>query len=72
LNDDINLAVPEGTPVKAAEDAVVSYAGSGLAGDGNLVLIRHFPQELTMNSRFQGKSNNQVEHKSYLSSPACY
>jgi len=40
-NDGINLAVPEGTPVKAAEDGVVSYAGNGLAGDGNLVLIRH-------------------------------
>jgi LysM repeat protein len=40
-NDGINLAVPEGTPVKAAEDGVVSYAGNGLAGDGNLVLISH-------------------------------
>jgi LysM repeat protein len=40
-NDGINLAVPEGTPVKAAEDGVVSYAGNGLAGDGNLILIRH-------------------------------
>ena len=26
-NDGINLAVPEGTPVKAAEDGVVAYAG---------------------------------------------
>jgi murein DD-endopeptidase MepM/ murein hydrolase activator NlpD len=40
-NDGINLAVPEGTPVKAAEDGVVSYAGNGLASNGNLVLIRH-------------------------------
>ena len=40
-NDGINLAVPEGTPVKAADDGVVSYAGNGLAGAGNLVLIRH-------------------------------
>ncbi len=40
-NDGINLAVPEGTPVKAAEDGVVAYAGSELKGYGNLVLIRH-------------------------------
>jgi murein DD-endopeptidase MepM/ murein hydrolase activator NlpD len=40
-NDGINLAVPEGTPVKAAEDGIVSYAGNGFKGHGNLVLIRH-------------------------------
>mgnify|MGYP001559651740 CR=1 FL=1 len=40
-NDGINLAVPEGTPIKAAEDGVVAYAGSELKGYGNLVLIRH-------------------------------
>ncbi|MGB3272041.1 MAG: peptidoglycan DD-metalloendopeptidase family protein [Xanthobacteraceae bacterium] len=40
-NDGINVAVPEGTPVKAAEDGVVAYAGSELKGYGNLVLIRH-------------------------------
>jgi murein DD-endopeptidase MepM/ murein hydrolase activator NlpD len=40
-NDGINLAVPEGTPVKAAEDGVVTYAGSELKGYGNLVLVRH-------------------------------
>ena len=40
-NDGINLAVPEGTPVKAAEDGVVTYAGNELKGYGNLVLVRH-------------------------------
>jgi murein DD-endopeptidase MepM/ murein hydrolase activator NlpD len=40
-NDGINLAVPEGSPVKAAEDGIVSYAGNGFKGHGNLVLIRH-------------------------------
>jgi len=40
-NDGINLAVPEGTPVKAAEDGVVAYSGNELKGYGNLVLIRH-------------------------------
>jgi murein DD-endopeptidase MepM/ murein hydrolase activator NlpD len=40
-NDGINLAVPEGTPVKAAEDGLVAYAGNELKGYGNLVLVRH-------------------------------
>ena len=40
-NDGINLAVPEGTPIKAAEDGVVAYAGNELKGYGNLVLVRH-------------------------------
>jgi murein DD-endopeptidase MepM/ murein hydrolase activator NlpD len=40
-NDGINLAVPEGTPIKAADNGVVAYAGNELKGYGNLVLIRH-------------------------------
>ncbi len=40
-NDGINLAVPEGTSVKAAEDGVVIYSGNELKGYGNLVLVRH-------------------------------
>jgi murein DD-endopeptidase MepM/ murein hydrolase activator NlpD len=40
-NEGINIAVPEGTPVKAAESGVVAYSGSELKGYGNLVLIRH-------------------------------
>lgn len=40
-NDGINISVPEGTPVKAAEEGTVAYSGSELKGYGNLVLIRH-------------------------------
>jgi murein DD-endopeptidase MepM/ murein hydrolase activator NlpD len=40
-NAGIDIAVPEGTPVKAAESGVVAYAGSELKNLGNLVLIRH-------------------------------
>jgi murein DD-endopeptidase MepM/ murein hydrolase activator NlpD len=40
-NDGINLSVPEGTVIKAAEDGVVAYAGNELKGYGNLVLVRH-------------------------------
>lgn len=37
----INIAAPEGTPVKAAENGTVIYVGSGVEGYGNLILIRH-------------------------------
>ena len=40
-NDGFNIAVPENTPIKAAEDGIVAYAGNELKGYGNLVLIRH-------------------------------
>lgn len=40
-NEGINIAVPEGTDVRAAEAGVVAYAGNELKGYGNLVLIRH-------------------------------
>ena len=40
-NDGINIKAPRGTPVKAAENGVVVYAGNALKGSGNLVILRH-------------------------------
>lgn len=40
-NDGIDIAVPVGTPVKAAENGVVIYSGDGLKEFGNTVLVRH-------------------------------
>ncbi len=40
-NDGINLSVPLGTSVHAAESGTVAYAGSELKGYGNLILLRH-------------------------------
>ena len=40
-NDGINISVPAGTSVRAAENGVVVYSGDGLKGYGNLVLIKH-------------------------------
>jgi len=40
-NAGINIALPENTPVKAAEDGIVSYAGNELTAYGNLVQVRH-------------------------------
>lgn len=62
-NDGINLAVPEGTTVRAAEDGVVAYAGSELKGYGNLVLVRHangFVTAYAHNSEVMVKRNDQV------------
>jgi murein DD-endopeptidase MepM/ murein hydrolase activator NlpD len=39
--DGIAIAVPEGTPVKAAEGGTVAYSGEELKGYGKMVLIRH-------------------------------
>ncbi len=40
-NDGINIAVPAGTTVQAADDGTVVYAGNELQGFGNLLLIKH-------------------------------
>lgn len=40
-NDGIDISVPEGTPIKAAENGVVIYSGSSLKELGNAVLVRH-------------------------------
>lgn len=40
-NDGINIAMPEGTPVRAAEGGTVIHADDALKGYGKLVLVRH-------------------------------
>ncbi len=40
-NDGINIAMPPNGSVHAAGSGTVSYAGNGLRGYGNLLLIRH-------------------------------
>jgi len=40
-NDGIDIYVPEGTAVKAAENGVVIYAGDEISVYGNLILLRH-------------------------------
>jgi murein DD-endopeptidase MepM/ murein hydrolase activator NlpD len=63
-NDGINIAVPEGTAVKAADDGVVAYAGSELKGYGNLVLIRHsngFVSAYANNSALEVKRGDAVK-----------
>jgi murein DD-endopeptidase MepM/ murein hydrolase activator NlpD len=62
-NDGINIALPEGTQVKAAEAGVVAYAGNGLKGYGNLVLIKHpngFVSAYAHNGEISVKAGDQV------------
>jgi murein DD-endopeptidase MepM/ murein hydrolase activator NlpD len=40
-SDGIDITVPVGTDIRAAADGVVVYAGDGIKGYGNLVLLRH-------------------------------
>ena len=40
-NDGINISAQRGTPVRAAENGVVAYAGNELRGFGNMLLIKH-------------------------------
>lgn len=46
-NDGINIAVPAGTPVRAAEEGTVVYSDNELKGFGNLILIRHKDRWMT-------------------------
>ncbi|WP_415236896.1 peptidoglycan DD-metalloendopeptidase family protein [Sneathiella sp.] len=40
-NDGINILVADGTPVRAAENGIVSYVGNEMRSFGNLILISH-------------------------------
>jgi murein DD-endopeptidase MepM/ murein hydrolase activator NlpD len=46
-NDGVNILAPRGTPIKAADNGVVVYAGSEIKGSGNLVLVRHSDRWMT-------------------------
>jgi murein DD-endopeptidase MepM/ murein hydrolase activator NlpD len=41
VNDGINIAAPAGTPIRAAADGVVAYAGDQIGVYGGLILINH-------------------------------
>lgn len=62
-NDGINIAARLGDPVRAAAPGTVVYAGSELAGYGQLVLIRHendFVTAYAHNSRLRVSEGDRV------------
>ncbi len=62
-NEGINLALPAGSDVVAAESGVVVYAGSDIKTYGNLVLVRHdngFVTAYAHASRLLVKSGDKV------------
>lgn len=64
VNKGINFAGSKGDPVRAAEAGKVVYAGSGLLGYGNLVIINHNQKYLSAyahNSRIHVKENDMVK-----------
>ncbi|MFZ2100632.1 MAG: peptidoglycan DD-metalloendopeptidase family protein [Oricola sp.] len=53
-NDGIDISVPNGTPVKAAENGVVIYAGDGLKELGKTILVRHSDGLVTVYGHVSG------------------
>ncbi len=69
-NEGVNLAVPEGTPVKAADSGTVIYAGNELKGYGNLILLRHSEGWVTAyahNSELKVKRGDKVRRGDVIS-----
>lgn len=64
VNKGINFSGSKGDPVRAAEAGKIVYAGSGLLGYGNLVIINHNQKYLSAyahNSRIHVKENDMVK-----------
>ena len=64
VNKGINFSGNKGDPVRAAEAGKIVYAGSGLLGYGNLVIINHNQKYLSAyahNSRIHVKENDMVK-----------
>ncbi|MCL2629592.1 MAG: M23 family metallopeptidase [Alphaproteobacteria bacterium] len=47
-NDGINIRATRGAPVSAAENGVVAYAGNEIRGWGNMVIIKHADNWMTV------------------------
>ena len=56
FNDGINIAAKRGTPVGAAENGVVAYAGNEVKGMGNLVIIQHSDGWMTVYAHMDSMS----------------
>jgi len=57
-NDGIDISMPAGTPVKAAENGVVIYSGDGLKEYGKTILVRHDDGLVTVYAHAQSLNVN--------------
>ncbi len=46
-NDGVNISAARGTPVRAAQNGIVVYAGDEISGFGHLILIKHGGEYVT-------------------------
>ncbi|MCO6186146.1 peptidoglycan DD-metalloendopeptidase family protein [Rhizobium sp. L1K21] len=70
-NDGIDISLPEGSPVKAAENGVVIYSGDGLKKLGNTVLVRHADGKVTVYAHLKTlnvQRGNQVKRGQVIAS----
>ena len=56
FNDGINISASLGTPVRAAENGVVAYAGNEVKGMGNLIIIQHSDGWMTVYAHLDSMS----------------
>ncbi len=56
VNDGINISAARGTPVGAAENGVVAYAGNEVKGMGNLVILQHADGWMTVYAHMDSMS----------------
>src|SRR3546814_8549420 len=70
FNDGINIRAAAGSPVRAAADGVIAYAGDTLPGFGNLILIKHGGNWVTAyahaDALLVGRGQRSEEHTSEL------
>src|SRR3546814_6896154 len=71
-SDGIQIAAPVGTPVAAAADGVVAYAGTGIPSLGGLVILKHGDGWVTVygnaSSLLVKRGQRSEEHTSELQS----
>jgi murein DD-endopeptidase MepM/ murein hydrolase activator NlpD len=68
-HDGIDISAPEGTKVQAAGQGVVLYAGDGQRGYGNLIIIKHAENLVTLyahNKQNLVKEGDRVERGQHI------
>ncbi len=62
-HDGVDLRAPKGTPIYAAQSGVVIFSGVGPSGYGNMVIIKHDSQTITV---YAHNNRNLVTDREYV------